>query len=154
MTPSPDALAREILDVVPSVMRAIRAEMRSYHTATLEVPQFRALRYINHNPGTSLQEVAHHLGLTAPTVSKMVDGLVSNRLVQRELSPADRRKITLNLTSQGKEIFEQAHQAALNRLAEALVKLSPHESETVMQALQLLQPLFLPALHHTKGKTV
>ena len=33
------------------------------------------------NPGSSLLALAHHLGLTSPTVSKMVDGLVLNNLV-------------------------------------------------------------------------
>jgi DNA-binding MarR family transcriptional regulator len=149
-------LAREILDVVPSVMRMIRTEMRSQRSADLAVPQFRALMHINRNPGASLQGVAHHLGLTAPTVSKMVDGLVLDGLVRREPSPKDRRQITLNLTDRGQEILEQAHQATQARLSEVLAQLTPHESEIVMQAMKYLQPLFLPAAnrHHHKGNSL
>jgi DNA-binding MarR family transcriptional regulator len=154
MTPSYDAIAHEIMDFVPVVMRMIRAEMRSQRSPDLAVPQFRALMYISRNPGTPLRAVAHHLGLTPPTVSKMVDGLVFNHLVQREPSPHDRRKITLTLTGQGQEILEQSHQATRARLAEVLACLTPQESETVMQAMKLLHPLFSPGANHLEAKPV
>ena len=47
MSISPDTIAREILDVVPIVMRMIRAEMRSQRSADLAIPQFRALLFIS-----------------------------------------------------------------------------------------------------------
>jgi DNA-binding MarR family transcriptional regulator len=144
MSTSSDAIAREILDIVPVVMRVIRAEMRSHRSADLAVPQFRALLYISRNPGSSLLAVARHLGLTSPTVSKMVDGLVLNQLVNREILPADRRKVNLTLTAQGQEILEKARSGTQARLAEVVSGLSPQEGATVLQAMQLLQPLFLP----------
>jgi DNA-binding MarR family transcriptional regulator len=144
MTHSSDAIAREILDVVPCVMRMIRSEMRSQKVTDLAVPQFRALMYLSRNPGTTLQSVAHHLGLTPPTVSKMVDGLLLDGLLRREPSSHDRRKVTLTLTPQGQEILEQAHHATQTHLAEVLSHLTPQEGETVYQAMVLLQPLFLP----------
>jgi DNA-binding MarR family transcriptional regulator len=148
MGASSDAIAREILDTVPIVMRLIRTEMRSHHSADLAVPQFRALLFISRNPGSSLLAVAHHLGLTPPTVSKMVDGLVLNHLVGREPSRADRRKVNLTLTAQGYEILEKARDRAQFRLAEILSRLKPEEGETVLRAMQLLQPLFLPGSDH------
>jgi DNA-binding MarR family transcriptional regulator len=134
------------------VMRMIRAEMRNQRAADLAVPQYRALQYIERNPGVSLQSLAHHLGLTAPTVSKMVDGLVFARLVSRAASAHDRRKITLTLTSPGKEILEQAHQATQDRLAHVLSHLSPEECETVLRAMKLLHTLFLPTASHLESQ--
>ena len=144
MVTSSDAIAREILDVVPMVMRMIRAEMRSQRSANLAIPQFRTLLFVSRNPGVSLQSVAHHLGLTSPTVCRIVDGLVLNHLVRREPSPKDRRKITLTMTDQGQKILEEAHNATQARLAEVLSRLTPEEGETVFQAMKLLQPLFVP----------
>ncbi len=143
-----DAIAREILDIVPIVMRVIRIEMRSHRSADLAVPQFRTLLFISRNPGSSLLALAHHLGLTPPTVSKMVDGLVLNNLVGREPSHADRRKVNLTLTAQGYEILEKARNSAQVRLAEILSRLNPEEGETVLRAMHLLQPLFLPGSDH------
>ena len=144
-----DLTAHEILDVVPLVMRVIRAEMRSQRAA---VPQYRALQYINRNPGVSLQTLAHHLGLTAPTVSKMVDGLVFESFVTRAASSHDRRKITLTLTSRGIEILEQAHQTTQDRLADVIAHLAPDECDTVFQAMKLLHSLFLPTSIHQESE--
>lgn len=141
---SHDDIAREILDVVPIIMRVIRAEMRNQRSLDLTVPQFRTLLFINRNPGSSLLTVADHLGLSSPTVCKMVDGLVTNRIISRELSSKDRRKVTLTLTAQGQEILERSRIETQARLATVLSRLSPDENETVFRAMQLLKPVFLP----------
>ena len=138
-----DTIAAEVLDIVPLIMRVIRAEMRSQHSADLAVPQFRALMFLNRNPGSSLLAVADHLGLTSPTVCKMLDGLVLDGLVRREASPQDRRKVTLTLTTQGQAILEKARDGTQARLADILSQLTPAASETVSQAMTLLRPLFL-----------
>ncbi|MGA2378038.1 MAG: MarR family transcriptional regulator, partial [Spirochaetia bacterium] len=67
MTRKEDECAREVLDVVPSVMRFIRTEMRSHRALDLTVPQFRSLVIIERAAGTSLTGVAEHLGLTPPS---------------------------------------------------------------------------------------
>jgi DNA-binding MarR family transcriptional regulator len=148
MSTSPNTIAHEILDIVPIIMRVIRIEMRSQRSADLAIPQFRALLFISRNPGTSLLSVADHLGLTSPTVCRMVDGLMLNRLVRREPSSKDRRKVTLTLTSRGQDILEKARNGTLARLAEVLSHLTPEEGETVFKAMKLLQPLFLPGADH------
>jgi len=139
---SSDEIARQLLDVVPLVMRTIRSEMRSRRTPGLNVPQFRALMYLNRNPGVALLDLAAHLGLTPPTVSKMVDGLVEARLVRRQASTADRRRVLLELTSQGRVMLAQAHDGTQARLAEIVSGLTPAEGEMVLQALACLQAAF------------
>ena len=69
MLPVADQCAREILDVIPLVMRTIRAEMRRARGADLSVPMFRALNYVGGAEGASLSEVAAHLGVTLPSMS-------------------------------------------------------------------------------------
>ena len=158
MSTSTDTIAREILDTVPSVMRMIRTEMRNQRSPDLAVHQFRTLLFISRNPGSSLQSVAHHLGLTPPTVSKMVDGLVLNLLIRRELSGKDRRKVTLTLTARGQDSLEAARNSTQARRAEVLSNLTPEEGETVYKAMKLLHPLFLPGADHmdtrSEGKQI
>ncbi len=139
-----DIIARDVLDVVPVIMRTIRAEMRRRRSSEVSVVQFRTLLFLNRNPGVSLSEVAGHLGLTAPTVSKMISGMVANRLITRWDSSSDRRRVTLTLTEQGQTLLETARSGTHARLSEILGRLSPAEQETVHQAFQLLQGLFLP----------
>ena len=145
MTASVDLVAREILDVVPVIMRTIRMEMRSRRGADLSVVQFRALLFLNRNPGASLSTVAGHLGLTLPTVSKMVDRMVADRWVTRGDSTTDRRRITLVLTAQGQRLLATARRGTQQQLAEILGGLTPAECESVQRSVRLLQGLFSAA---------
>ena len=115
MPTSPDVCAQEILEVVPAVMRTIRAELRRHRMADLTVPQFRTLAFIDHKADASLSDVAEHIGLTLPSMSKIVDGLVVRKLVTRQTHPTDRRRMTLALTTRGQTAL-QVHTHADNAL--------------------------------------
>jgi DNA-binding MarR family transcriptional regulator len=141
---STKVVASEILDVVPVIMRTIRNEMRSQRSKDLTVPLFRSLLFLERHPGVALLDLAGHLGLTSPSVCKIVDGLVEHALVKRQHSNTDRRKITLVLTPEGQEVLDEARTYTQARLADLLAALSAEQCETVFQALQIIQPLFLP----------
>jgi MarR family transcriptional regulator for hemolysin len=135
--------ARELMDTVPQIIQAIRVEMRLGRGANISIPQFRALRFIQRHPDSALTRLAEHLGLTLPSVSKMVDGLVRQELVIRQESSADRRRLTLVLTATGESIVNQSRASAQSSLAQTLDALSESELEAVIRAMQLLQPLFI-----------
>jgi DNA-binding MarR family transcriptional regulator len=139
-----DECAALMLDTVPLVMRAIRAEMRSHRSPDLSVPQFRALLFLHRQPGASLSAIAEHVGITLPSMSKLVDKLVTRGLVDRQEAAEDRRRVTLTLTAQGQSVLAMALRATQSRLAEKLDVLSPAEQITLMQAMRILRPIFTP----------
>ena len=125
-------------------MRTIRAEMRRHRTADLSVLQLRTLAFIDRNVDASLSDVAEHIGLTLPSMSKIVEGLVNRKLVTRQTHPTDRRRMTLALTARGQTALESSRAATRACLAEDLVALSDRQRETIVQALSSLRPLFTP----------
>jgi DNA-binding MarR family transcriptional regulator len=135
--------AKTVLDVVPQVMRAIRSDLRSHRTADLSIPQFRILNYISRNPQASLSNLADHIGLTLPTMSKMVDSLVAREWVTRQASPDDRRRVLLGLTGRGKIMLDQALAKTQASLAEKLSSLPAADQEMVSEAMKCLQTVFL-----------
>lgn len=141
---SSENLAHEILDVVPIIMRTIRSEMRSHRGPDLSVPQYRAMNFIRNHPGASLSGVADHVGLTLPSVSKLVDGLVGRGLVIRQESGVDRRRVDLKLTQRGDSILEAAFQHTQACLSHMLAGLSPGDRERVIAAMGILRPVFSP----------
>jgi DNA-binding MarR family transcriptional regulator len=145
MSSSRESVARELLDVVPVIMRTIRTEMRRHRANDVTVPLFRSLMFIEGHPGVSLLNLAGHLGLTSPSACKIVDGLVEHSMVQRQHSDTDRRRITLELTHEGKKVLDEARINTQARLSDLLAPLSAEQCETVYEALQIIQPLFLPA---------
>jgi len=142
MFPSSEECASRVLEVVPLVIRAIRAEMRRHRTPDISLSQFRTLAFINQYPGASLSEVAEFIGLTLPSMSRMVEGLVARDLVRRETHPRDRRRLTLSLTQQGLAMLKTARAATQRFLAERLAASSASERAVVAQAMLLLKPLF------------
>ena len=141
---SPAECARQILEAVPLVMHAIRQEMRSRRSSDLSVPLFRILVFLNRNTGASLSDIAERMGLTLPSVSKMVDGLVSRQLVTRRPDRIDRRRVTLALTTAGRTVMEAASAFTQTRLAERLAALSEPERSSVHQAMTALGAIFGP----------
>jgi len=134
----------ELLEVVPQLMRAIRDHMRQHRAADLSVPEFRTLGFLDQHSGTSLIAVADHIGLSPASMCRLMDGLVERCLVTRErkFDAIDRRCVTLALTTRGRTVLESARATTQAYLAEVLAALSPAERATVVQAMQLLNPLF------------
>ena len=128
--------------MVPSVMRFIRTEMRSHRALGLSVPQFRSLVFIERAAGTSLNGVAAHLGLTPPSVSKLMDGLCTRGLVKRRESAGDRRRVTIEITGEGAQALARARSAALKSLSRLLGSLTEDELSTVARAMSNLRRVF------------
>ncbi len=134
--------AQQVVEAVPLVMRTIRAQLRSHRRADISVPQFRAMGYIDRNEGASLSDLAAHIGLTLPSMSKLIDGLVSRKLVTRSSDAMDRRRICLALTPLGREDLKEAHRFTEKYLADQMAGLSEADLQAITHTMQLLKALF------------
>jgi len=144
--PSIGVCTREVLDVVPLAMRAIRAQLRKHGAKEVSVPHFRTLAYLNRHEGTSLSDVAEHIGLSLPSMSALIDSLVMKGLVIRQTHPEDRRRMTLTLTERGRTTLRVAHEAAASYLEAKLGQLSATERATLIEAMQVLKRIFRKAV--------
>jgi DNA-binding MarR family transcriptional regulator len=142
MDGTPAATARELTRLIPRVMQEMRCCMRSACGDGLSVPQFRALAFVDRQPGCSLTAVAAHVGLGAPAMSMIVNGLVRRALLTRRLADRDRRRMMLHLTADGRALLEQARAATRARFAERLSTLPPAQVAEVQAAIRLLSGLF------------
>lgn len=142
MLGSPNECARQILDAVPMVMAAIRTEIRSHRSSELSVPQFRVLIFLNRHAGASLSDMAEYLGLTLPSMSKMIDGLVARNMVTRQMDPEDRRRVPLVLTALGRKAMQSAYKATESHLAERLAALPASERRIIIKAMRVLASIF------------
>ncbi|MBW7881641.1 MAG: MarR family transcriptional regulator [Caldilineaceae bacterium] len=143
------ACAREIIEVVPAIIQAIRVHMRAQRMHDLSVPQFRTLAYIGRHPGCSLSEVAEFIGLTLPSMSVLVNGLVADQLVERATSPFDRRRVTLTLTAEGRLMHSRALEGTMAWLAALVEPISELDRAAIVQALEALRPIFATSAQST-----
>ena len=67
--------------------------------------QFAALQAVVNGPGTDQRSLAGSIGLDTSTVAGVVDRLEARGLLQRNLSPSDKRVRLLSLTPQGQALL-------------------------------------------------
>jgi DNA-binding MarR family transcriptional regulator len=137
-----DIRAHELMETTKKIIQNIGCEMRRGHSANLSVPQVTSSRFIQSNPDGSLPALANHLGLTLPSVSKLVDGLVKKELINRHESSKDRQRLTIVLTQSGESIVNSARASAQVNIAKILSNLSNEVLNMINKALELLNPSF------------
>jgi DNA-binding MarR family transcriptional regulator len=142
-TQTENETAAVIMDVVPLIHARIRSEMRSYRMPGLSIPQFRALIYLFRHENASLSELAEHLNLKLPSTSKLIDALVERKLVMRNDSPDDRRRVSLKLSGAGLKELTKTRNSAGARIADILSALTLEQRYALTSALTMIRPLFL-----------
>lgn len=134
-------LAKRILDVIPMSMAQIRGEMRGAKPSDLSVPQFRILASIFHGRNR-VGEMAKHLGVSQPAMSKMVEALVGKGLVQRDTHAKDRRQVPLKFTDTGKKIFMKVRKELQLKLSKRIEGMTSEDCVALERGLEQIEIVF------------
>jgi DNA-binding MarR family transcriptional regulator len=136
------ACAESVVEVGLQITRFVRAEALRMHPAGLTLGQFRALAYVNSAPHCAPSELAEHLMLSRPAVTRLIEQLVQHGLVTREAAQDDRRRQRLAVTKDGKVRLDAYYTATRGLVAERLAALSPDERDLVIRAFERVRSLF------------
>jgi DNA-binding MarR family transcriptional regulator len=134
--------AEAVVETVPLVMQAVRAELRRSPAVTLSQAQLRALGYLGRHADSPLSALAEALGLGLPTASRLMDGLVRGGYVERQTAARDRRCARLALTGAGREALEAALAQVQAALTADLDALADEEVTAVATAMGALRRIF------------
>lgn len=92
-------------------------------------------------------DLAESAGVSAPTATRMLDGLTQRDIVSREAGASDRRVVLIGLTEHGRELMVAKHQRVLAARAAVYAQLSPAERRgaarllaRLADAMEVLQP--------------
>ncbi|MHB1261176.1 MAG: MarR family winged helix-turn-helix transcriptional regulator [Thermoplasmatota archaeon] len=130
----PRPAAALFLEAIPQVMCQLRNHL-SESNSGLTVAQFRCLKMVQRNTDVSLGDLADANGVSAPAMSKLVDGLVEAGLLERRASTDDRRRIELTVTAAGKRKLDTVGDRLKGRLAAQLSTLAADELAALERAL-------------------
>jgi len=130
-------IAKLIINNVPPIVRLLRHEMRKNINNTLTIPQFRLLLRLEHTP-SSQNELANWLGVTPPSMSKMINSLLKNKLITREYDKNNRRKQIIALTKKGLSLIKKQQKSAIKMFAEAASTLSKSDKQKLKSGLEIL----------------
>ncbi|HEY2326925.1 MAG TPA: MarR family transcriptional regulator [Gaiellaceae bacterium] len=86
------------------VARLARHVEMAAGTADLTLAQYRVLGILS-GQSAAASVLAEKLAVSRPSVTGVVDGLVARELVTRTHDPVDRRRISLDLTKQGRTVL-------------------------------------------------
>jgi DNA-binding MarR family transcriptional regulator len=81
--------------------------------------------------------LAHKLEVSAPSVTAVVDGLVNRGLIVRTPSDLDRRKVSLDLTDEGRRVLIAADESVNDRLMAIAGRLDEERAAKLMEDLPL-----------------
>src|SRR5436190_8024304 len=135
--------AREILAIVPLVMRTVVAELRA--AGELPAPaHFGLLTMLSAQPRT-LSELATLQGVSLPTMSNSISAMVQRGWVRRIAVPQDRRVLIIEVTPTGKAAVERVGRAAEAHLAVMLAPLDAPSRRRLQAGLSVLRRIFSDA---------
>ncbi|HZR22518.1 MAG TPA: MarR family transcriptional regulator [Vicinamibacterales bacterium] len=135
--------ARDILQIVPLVMRAVAAELRA--AGELPAPaQFGLLSILSQRPRT-LTELAALQGVSLPTMSSSISLMVERGWVRRNAPEEDKRVVVVEVTATGRAALDRVAKAAETHLAEVLTPLDAPSRRRLHAGLGVLRKVFTPA---------
>ncbi|WP_026423008.1 MarR family winged helix-turn-helix transcriptional regulator [Actinokineospora inagensis] len=88
-----------------------------------------------------LGDLATKEGVAAPTMSRIVAGLVDAGHVAREPDPADRRAWLVRATESGERIVSGVRSSRVHELGRRLDRLSPADRDRLVAAIPVLETL-------------
>ena len=93
----------------------------------LKPREFDAMYCILNGHGMSQRDLSRRLGLYAPRMVGLIDGLQKRGLVERTVSASDRRRRVLSLTTRGRELLDRATLVATKFEAKLFGDVSPED---------------------------
>ena len=108
-----------------------------WQSAQLTMTQLRALRSLRDGPRPA-GELGRKLGLSATSMTRILDRLEDRRLLHRSRDDEDRRKVMVTLSAEGQRLVGETPLPGASALRTAIEELTPEQRRQVTAALRLL----------------
>ncbi|MGB3371214.1 MAG: MarR family transcriptional regulator [Rhodococcus sp. (in: high G+C Gram-positive bacteria)] len=93
--------------LLSALERAVSERMRlALEPEGLDLEEWRVLSFLSDGDGHTMADTAEFALLPPPTLTKVVNRLVSNNLVHRRTGTVDRRQVLIRTTARGQRKFE------------------------------------------------
>ncbi|HEY2820901.1 MAG TPA: MarR family transcriptional regulator [Candidatus Acidoferrum sp.] len=117
------------------VLRMVRVEDAQ---AGIGPAQLSALSVLVFGGAKTVSELAVLEQVRPPTMSRIVDGLVRKKLVQRVENPEDRRMVRISATARGEKLMLAGKDRRVKALASRFEALTATDLKTLHAAAQLM----------------
>jgi len=123
-----------LLAATNEMERVLRRRIRAEFDTTL--PRFDVLAALDRAPeGLSMSELSRQLMVTNGNTTTLVAALAEDALVQRTVSPRDRRSFSVELTDSGRDRFERMADVHARWVAELLAGVDEADVDQLSRGL-------------------
>lgn len=136
----PGTVNSEIIELFFQVSRSMKERM-IYETdiANLSLLQLYTLMVINRSEkDIHMKDIAEYFSIEMPTATTLLTKLDKLDLVKRTIDQADRRNVTITLTSKGKALLHKAMEMHTRRIEKTLAYLSSIQKNNLLSILKTL----------------
>ena len=119
------------------------AEDKAQMTATQRI----ALVELGEESPLRLNDLAHRMGVSAPTASRAVDALEAHGLATRTPAPEDRRALSIDLTPAARRLLDERIARAAVAFRPAAATLSADEHRELLELLARMTPALREQQH-------
>lgn len=123
------------LDDAAQTLLAAWEAAREAATPRLSSPQLSALLVMEREEGINLRGLAGSLKMILSSASRLCDRLVASGLVERLPGQADRREISLYLTSAARQLLADLRARRQEMLSEVLERMTPAGRAALIRGL-------------------
>lgn len=100
--------------------------------------QLKTLHFIQMQNNPLMKDIADFFGVTPPSATSLVEGLVKSGFLIRSAGTGDRRKVHLSITSKGIHALEAGFNAVTDRIKSVLSKLNLKDQKDLIRILKKL----------------
>lgn len=130
-------LDEQFAETLHQVAHAWRTELsRRLRPQGFSHSRWLLLLHLSRNDGCTHRELAHNMGIEAPTLVRLVDHMEQEGLLKRCISETDRRVKHLRLTATGKKAVERILSSAAELRKEILAGSSKEDVGIALKVLQ------------------
>jgi len=134
-----EEIIQRSLGLVPEIARRMHAVFTGHPIVEgRPIAQIKIVGNVYRNGRCTVGAVAAELGVTMPTASEQIDRLVEEGLLVREVNPADRRQVLVDLTPKARAFAQELHELRLRQMRAALDHLDPADRPAFLRSLEAL----------------
>lgn len=104
----------------------------------VQVETWRVLQSLRVSKAITMRELAKTVLMNPPTLTKLVDRMVADGLVQRQLSPHDQRRVQLALTDLGVDLSDEIALHVEEQNDRIIAAIGSEKAELLREALDTL----------------
>ncbi len=142
-----EKVAMDLMSIPPLIFRATRKRITKMTLSEVDIDitphHFEIMKLLAEEGTMHPSEIGERLQIAKAQMTKLIDRLVTLRIVERKINTTDRRTHNIALTPQAGDMLEQQKQKTIEAVREIMSSLSDEELENLSTSLRRLRDILL-----------